>query len=361
MKNLEDLLEITDLWTYLENSDKKKVLYGMGDGADKILDVCGKRGIEISGVFASDEFVRYQTFRNFTVKKYSDIKAEFPDPVILVSFATKLDSVMDKIYNLCETDEVYAPDVPVFGSNLFDGAFFKENFDNFNKVYSLLSDEISKNVYYNVIKHKLTGKIECLKDCETPVGEAYSSIIKPGAHSDYVDIGAYNGDTIREYLYYAKDVNSVTAFEPDIKNFAKLSEYAKTLDISANLINAAAWDKDETLTFYSRSGRNSAYTTNHAGLKPIEIKAVSADNYVKSADYINIDAEGSDLKALCGLHKTIVKFRPVISCAIYHRSEDMFEIPLYLAKLYGDFEMYIRHFPYIPAWDTNVYIKNKSE
>ena len=184
MKNLEDLLEITDLWTYLENTNKNIVLYGMGDGADKILDVCEKRKIEISGVFASDEFVRYQSFRGFTVKKYADIKAEFPDPVILVSFATKLDSVMDKIYNLCETDEVYAPDVPVFGSNLFDGAFFKENFDKFNKVYSMLSDDISKKVYCNVIKHKLTGRIDLLKECETSINDAYSSIIKPKAHSD---------------------------------------------------------------------------------------------------------------------------------------------------------------------------------
>jgi FkbM family methyltransferase len=359
MKNLEDLLQITDLWTYLEKTDKKIVLYGMGDGAEKILDVCEKKGIKVSGIFASDEFAKYKKFRGFTVKKYADIKAEYENPVILVSFATRLDSVMNKIYNLCETDELYAPDVPVFGEGLFDSAFFKENFDKFEKVFSLLSDDISKKAYLNIIKYKLTGKINYLKECETSASEAYSTIIKPKKDFAYVDIGAYNGDTIREYLSYAKGASIVTAFEPDVKNYAKLSEYAKTLDVRTNVINAAAWDKDETLTFYSRSGRNSSVITNHPGLKPINVKAVIADNYINAADYINIDAEGSDMKALYGLQKTVKKFAPVISCAVYHRNEDMFSIPLYLAGLYDNFEMYIRHFPYVPAWDTNVYIKNK--
>ena len=30
----------TDLWQYLQGTDKKIVMYGMGNGADKILNVC---------------------------------------------------------------------------------------------------------------------------------------------------------------------------------------------------------------------------------------------------------------------------------------------------------------------------------
>ena len=94
------------------------------------------------------------------------------------------------------------------------------------------------------------------------------------------------------------------------------------------------------------------------------VEADRADRFIdKSVDYINIDAEGSDLEALEGLHETISHSKPVVSCAVYHKNEDMFSIPLYLydkySDIYSDFGMYIRHFPYIPGWDTNVYIKNK--
>ena len=40
MPDLALLAEIKDLWSYLSESTKPIILYGMGDGADKILDVC---------------------------------------------------------------------------------------------------------------------------------------------------------------------------------------------------------------------------------------------------------------------------------------------------------------------------------
>lgn len=51
-----------DLWTRLQCEGRDVVLYGMGDGADKILRVCAGRGIPVRDVFASDAFVRGQHF-----------------------------------------------------------------------------------------------------------------------------------------------------------------------------------------------------------------------------------------------------------------------------------------------------------
>lgn len=359
MSNLSQLLSISDLWTYLASSNKKVVLYGMGDGADKILDVCEQKGIKVYGVFASDEFVRYQNFRGFTVKKYSELKDEFSDIIILVSFATSLDSVLDRIYSLTTYDELYAPDVPVFGGGLFDSAYFSEHFAEFERVYDMLSDEQSKLVYLNIIKYKLTGDISLLKKCETDVTEAYKNIIQPKENSGYVDIGAYNGDTLREYISYAGEKITAFCFEPDEKNFKKLSmssEEFESADIK--LINAAAWNKNEELVFYSRSGRNSAHTTAHSSARAKKINAVRADEHIdKHIDFINIDAEGSDAEAIEGLSETINRYHPTISCAVYHRNEDMFKLPLMLAEKYKSYKLYIRHFPYVPAWDTNIYIK----
>lgn len=365
MNELKDLLYEQDLWSKLSSSTKPLFLYGMGDGADKILDVCLNKNIKVSGVFASDEFVRGQSFRGFTVKTYAQVKQVFQEITILVSFATRLENVLNKIYALSNTDELYAPDVPVFGTGLFDSKYFADNFEKFDKVYSLLSDETSKKAYYNILKYKISGDIRFLAECETSPAEAYNTIICPKDGSVYADIGAYNGDTIREYSLYAGKNITAYAFEPDARNFKKLCENVSSLGISQfKPFNIAAWNRQEQLIFYSRSGRNSAHTTAHKGLKQTVVEADRADRFIdKSVDYINIDAEGSDLEALEGLHETISHSKPVVSCAVYHKNEDMFSIPLYLydkySDIYSDFGMYIRHFPYIPGWDTNVYIKNK--
>ena len=75
------------IWNYLKNSDLPIILYGMGDGADKVLTAFEKYGIKASGVMASDDFVRGQSFHEFTVKKLSDIEKEYPDFIIALCFA----------------------------------------------------------------------------------------------------------------------------------------------------------------------------------------------------------------------------------------------------------------------------------
>ena len=71
MQNIFDIK--TNVWNVLKTCGKPVVLYGMGDGADKVLSAFERYGIEASAVIASDEFVRGQSFHGFTVKKLSDI------------------------------------------------------------------------------------------------------------------------------------------------------------------------------------------------------------------------------------------------------------------------------------------------
>ena len=66
-----------DLWEYLQNTDKTVVMYGMGNGADKILAVCEQYGIVVADFFASDGFVRGHSFHGKTVLSYSALKEKY--------------------------------------------------------------------------------------------------------------------------------------------------------------------------------------------------------------------------------------------------------------------------------------------
>lgn len=358
---LENLLNTTDLWDNLKNSDKPIVLYGMGDGADKVIAACELKGIKISGVFASDGFSKNKIFHDFEVTDYSSAKEKFGNMIVLMSFASNRDDVIENVIRISKEQELYCPDVPVFGGGLFDKKFFTDNYEKFQRVYESLCDNLSKEVYCKLIHGKLTGSISSLIEAETSVEEAYTNIIKPNSSFHYVDIGAYNGDTIREFLSYSGGYSKITAFEPDAKNYKKLCLYANDNEIDTSaFFNIAAWHTHETLTFYSRSGRNSANTTSHKNVKQIVIEADAPDNYInEKVHFINIDAEGSDRNAILGLKNTISNSRPVISCAVYHRNEDFFDIPMLLKELYGGkCKLYFRHFKYFPAWDTNVYCES---
>ena len=125
----------------------------MGNGADKILSICEQRGIEISDFFASDGFVRGHEFHGKRVLSYSEAKEKYgaENMIVLLSFASSLPDVLANIYRIADECELYAPDVPVCGTNLFDGVFYERNEERIEAVESLLADEKSKEVYRSVI------------------------------------------------------------------------------------------------------------------------------------------------------------------------------------------------------------------
>ncbi len=349
-----------DIWQYLRDCGKKIVMYGMGNGADKILAVCAEKGIEISDFFASDGFVRGHFFHGKKVLSYSEIKEKYTDFVVLLSFATSLPDVLEKINAIASEVELLVPDVPVFGNTLFDMDFFKAQRENFERTAELFADKESLNVYNAALNAKLTGKLEFLNMCISEKEEIYKSILRPKAYTSYADLGAYNGDTVRELSEYAENLREVFAVEPDRRTFKKLSAYAENESrFKIHCENHAAWCCDETLYFDGSGNRNSNISGNTetlSGKKPVEVSARSLDGILcgRGVDYIKYDVEGSESEAISGSSQTIKSFRPDLLVSLYHRSEDLYLLPSEVNK-FGFYKLYLRRFRYYPAWDLNLY------
>lgn len=351
----------TDLWHYLAKSNRPIVMYGMGNGADKIIAVCPKYGIEISDFFASDGFVRGHSFHGKTVISYSAMKEKYAgeNPIVLLSFASSLPEVMTLFKKVGEECELYAPDVPVFGETLFTIEFFNENRERFEAVYELLADEESKKIYENVISYKLSGDIKYLWDSESEKAKVYEEILDCSNISRFVDLGAYNGDTIREMLHFNPNLKNAIALEPDARNFRKLNDYAQTVqNCDIKCINAGAWNEKTTLLFDASGNRNAGIVSKGNIVSKIkEVPVVSVDGVLggKQVDYIKYDVEGSEKEALLGSCQTIKAHAPKLLVSLYHRSEDLFVLPQLVKELNEGYSLYLRRFPYVPAWDLNLY------
>ena len=129
-----------DLWNYLKEANKPIVLYGMGNGADKIISVLNRYGIKISGVFASDGFVRQKVFHGFNVTDYKTAKETFGDMIVLVCFGSSLPDVIANIKRIADEQELYAPDVPVYGDVLFNMEYAILNRERLENIYNRLAD-----------------------------------------------------------------------------------------------------------------------------------------------------------------------------------------------------------------------------
>ena len=339
------------LWVYLKEAEKPIVLYGMGNGADMIIEVLENLGLDFSDVFASDSFVRGHFFHGKKVLTFSEIKEKYKDFIILMTFAVHDRETLDKVRAMSEEYELYSPTVPIAGKGLFTLDFVKENDSLFDEAYKLLADEKSKEDFLRVLNFKISGKVSYLFEAEYEKELLYKEIIHLNENEVIVDLGAYDGDTIREFTEVTKGkYKKIIAFEPDAKNYRKLCTKTESME-NIERHNLGAWDKKETLFFQKKKGRNS-----HQADEGIAVEFDSVDNIVKNeVTFIKMDIEGAELKALDGARQTITKYRPKLYVCAYHRNEDMFTLPLKIKELCSDYKIYYRHHPYIPAWESNFY------
>jgi FkbM family methyltransferase len=337
-----------ELWNYLKTATKPIVLYGMGNGADKIIKVLTQYGIEVSGVFASDGFVRDKYFHDFKISSYRDLKEKFGDMIVLLCFGSSRPEVLENILKIASEQELYAPEVPVIGGGLFTEEYYKSNQKEFEFVYSRLADEHSRKTFENIIKYKISGKISYLLDCQVSADEPYSSFLRLDG-DNFVDLGAYNGDTVADFIKRCPNYNWITAVEPDVKTFKKLQKNTENVK-NITLVNACVSSKCGFLPFAMKGGRNSSLSGGDTLLESINV-----DSLNENATYIKMDVEGEEVGAISGAKQTILNCKPKMLISAYHRTDDFIKIPQTVLNIRDDYKIYLRHFEGLPAWDTNFY------
>lgn len=338
-----------DLWQYLKETKKPIVLYGMGNGADKIIKVLEEKEIPFKGIFASKGFVRSKLFHSFPIESYETLKKRFGEMIVLLCFGTHLPDVIDNIKKIASEQELYAPEVPVIGGGLFDKGYYDTNKIAFDSILHSLADEQSKKTFQNIIKYKISGKVNYLFDCEVSPDEPYNSFLIPQENETVLDLGAYNGDTALGFAEKFSDYEKIIAVEPDRKTFKKLVLNTENLKIECR--NVCISDFTGKGSFTMNAGRNSAVG------EGIQTDFSTVDDLLNGEEVtlIKMDVEGEEINAIRGAEKTIKQSRPRMIISAYHRTEDFLAIPKEVFKIRSDYKIYMRHFPSLPAWDTVYY------
>lgn len=341
--------EHPNVWTALRECDEPIVLYGMGNGADKALAEFEKRGIRAAGVMASDDFVRYQDYRGYTVKKESDFEKELGSFTVALCFGSSLSDVMEHIHEVGSRRRLLVPNVPVAGDNIIDDGFINRYREDIEAAFSLLADDKSREVYKLTLDFYYTGMLRYLRAAESDKDEAFGNILRLKNES-YLDLGAYRGDTVDEFLSYTDGYTQITAVEPNPKNFKKLSEHIADIDRSRAL-NAGISDTPGVMKISKKAGRMPVLNDSEG----IVTAVTTVDEIDCAPTYIKVDIEGSESAMLRGAEHTLRALSPKLNLAAYHRSEDFFSLILQLHSIEPDYKIYLRKHPYIPMWDLNIY------
>lgn len=218
--------------------------------------------------------------------------------------------------------------------------YFEKNKERIQNNLKMLYDEESREVYLKCIKYRIThdyhDRPRYNRSNQYFPGDIIN-ILGEGI-MNFVDCGAYIGDTVRVFKKLTKNnYNKIVAFEPDHKNVEILRKSNRNIVIVA----AAVFSKDTVLHF--KMGDGDASKVSATGDMKVNAKAIDSVIECGDADFIKMDIEGSEFDALLGAKNTIFANKPILAICIYHSDEDMLRILELIGSWNLNYKFYIRH------------------
>jgi FkbM family methyltransferase len=219
------------------------------------------------------------------------------------------------------------------------------------------ADEISRREYVAQVRYRLTFG-EDMPPC-VPASETYfpEELVVPSTDEVFVDCGAFDGDSVREFLRRRGErFNRIIALEPDPKNitrlYASLAEYPESVRHRVEAIPVAAGSKRGKARFDASGTVGSSVGTGGG----IEVDIATLDETLegRAPSYIKMDIEGSEPDAIGGATRILRNDAPVLAVCLYHRQEDLWQIPLQIRVANPDYRLFLRRYS-DDCWEQVVY------
>lgn len=169
----------------------------------------------------------------------------------------------------------------------------------------------------------------------------------------FVDGGVCDGMSSISFIKWCNgDYKKIFCFEPDEGNIDKIIRNFKYWNIEKyEIVNKGIWNKSTTLKFAAQSTANSMvvagdslFDVQEDSLSKIEVISLDEALGGQRVSFIKMDIEGSELNAIEGSRRIIYKHKPKLAISIYHKPEDIWEIPKKILSIRDDYIFYLRHY-----------------
>jgi FkbM family methyltransferase len=212
------------------------------------------------------------------------------------------------------------------------------------RVRKLLQDKHSIHVLRQHLQLRCNKiqKVDASKMWEIPKLYNYKN-----ARNTFVDIGAYNGDSLQEFLNSGLSADKIIAFEPDIINFKRLKKYVKKIPKEViktkSLVNEAVYSYNGKIQFKHEGNQSSSVVIGSSSFLP-SVKCRTLEFLMKEKNniIIKIDAEGTEWEIIASTHRLIQLKKPILAISMYHKTNDIIDIPILLENHVSKYNFFLR-------------------
>ena len=166
----------------------------------------------------------------------------------------------------------------------------------------------------------------------------------------FVDIGAFVGDTLDEFIQHSQVIGKYVGFEPDERHIRAIETRKERLCAEWNLPDDAIEIVRAGVGEFNSKGKLSGdYSGSSSRMVCGEregagIDIVKLDDYFagKKVTFIKADIEGMETQALRGARELMKNQKPKMAVCIYHLPWDIYKIPMLVKELNCEYRFKIR-------------------
>ena len=336
---------------------KTVALYGAGDIGEYTIKLLTEYIMPPHIIFVDDNLFGGNFLDKEIISFDELIELDRCEEIVLVITCTAVHTIYERLKLRGMRGQIFASKNYLDEDGIHVFSYESESYNTFlNDVYkvcSRLSDSVSKEILNILAKARITFSpveyIEAMNKSISTSGanqyfikEVFERLIERKVFN-FIDCGAFDGDTIQDIVNLGIPLTAAYCFEPDKENFFNLNKYIikSKLEVCVKTFQKGVGASNMRLRFNAINTGCSSVSSN--GISVIDI--VTLDNFLGNVqvDMIKMDIEGSEMNAILGAMNMIQRERPILAISIYHNFNDLVRIPLFLMDHLESYYFYIRH------------------
>lgn len=215
------------------------------------------------------------------------------------------------------------------------------NVDKFRWLYEHLCDYRSKYTLIGIIEYWFDFNINKLhRLTETVYSDYYDlDIVQCGEDEVFVDLGAYTGDSVRDFIQTYGEYKMIYAYELSPSTFHTLER--NTCEYSNIELRQKGVSSKDGYMYMNDKLNGARNKILDEGDTRVEVVALDSDIKEKIT-LVKMDIEGAEKDAIIGMKNHIENEKPKLMISSYHIPEDIFEVPNLINSIRDDYKFYMR-------------------
>lgn len=215
------------------------------------------------------------------------------------------------------------------------------NVDKFYWLYERLSDYRSKYTLVGIIEYWFDFNIAKLHNLtETIFLDYYDlDIVKCDENEVLVDLGAYTGDSVKDFINTYGSYKRIYAYEITPSTFNTLTN--NTANFSNIVLRQKGVGAENGYMYLNDKPDGAGNKLLEQGDTKVEV--VSIDNDIdENITLVKMDIEGAEKDAIIGMQNHILREKPKMMISSYHIPDDIFNVPILIDSIRNDYKFYMR-------------------